>query len=212
MRFVSAKGVQCVVGVVLLGAAGIWGADVWAADPGSASKGAYAAYLTRANWDLLMRWVNFIILVVLILKYARRPVIEFLKGEKAQTARTIQQVEAQKRLAEEKIREGRIQLQASEARLTLIQERIVAEGKKRREQIIADAQQESRMMLAAARMRIDSQIRDAHDTIRGELIDMAFDKAMTKLPRVVTEVDQQQLIRLWVNEAQRSHGPIFSKP
>lgn len=197
MRFLSAKGLPC-IGVVLMAATGLWAADVWAAEPASQT-----GFMSRATWDVAMIWVNFLILVAIIFKYGRTPLINFVKGEQAKTARTIQQVEEKKQLAEEKIREGQSQLQASEERLALIQERTVAEGKRRRGQMIAEAQEESRLMLAAARMRIDSQIREAHDTIRGELIDSAFEKAVAKLPQMMTDADQQQLIRLWMNEAQR---------
>ena len=87
--------------------------------------------------------------------------------------------------------------------MSLIKERIVAEGKRRREQMIADAQAESRLMLTAARTRIDSQIRDAHETIRAELIDAAYDKALAKLPKMVTKAHQDDLVALWVSTAQR---------
>ena len=197
----SVYAIRCMA-VVFLTAAGLWAAEVWAADPAAVPETVFGTSLPRVTWDLIMRWINFIILAGLIIKYARAPLMEFLNGEKAKTARTIGQVEEKKRLAEEKIREGQIKLKASEERLSLIQDRIVAEGKKRREQMIVEAEDESRLMLSAARMRIDSQIRDAYESIRSEMIDTAVEKAMAKLPLAMTAADHEQWIATWVNQAQ----------
>lgn len=193
---------------------GMWAVDIWAAGSGSSSQiidGAYSSRLihylktnfSRATWDLTMRWVNFLILAGVIVKYAKGPVISFLKGKQAETARSIELIEENKRQVEEKIKERQIQLKASQERLKLIRDRIVSEGQRQKEQMIAAAKQESQIMLASARTRIDSQIRDAYQTIREELIDMAADKAMLKLPRMMTAKDHQEMLGLWMEEAHR---------
>jgi F-type H+-transporting ATPase subunit b len=202
------------VSLVLPALIGLWAGAVWAADAASGTGAVYDTALsrlltymqenyTRATWDYVMRWVNFAILAGLIIKYARTPLINFLKEKKAETARAIQRFEAQKLQAEEKIRDARIQLEASKQRLALIHERIVAEGKNRKETMIQEAKDESRLMLSAAHTRIDNQIQEAARTIKTELIDAAFDNAMDKLPRMITEDDHRRLLNQWMEEAGR---------
>ncbi len=186
---------------------------VWAAgEPVPSSKAAEASFVsqvtqymkanfTRATWDLVMRWVNFLILVIVIFKFARTPVISFLKGKQSETARAIERIEAEKELAEQKAKEGQIKLQASQERLELIQSRIVSEGQRQKEELIAAAEQESRVMLASARTRIDSQIQEAYQTIRAELIETAADKAMDRLPRLMTAEDHERMVGLWMDKA-----------
>ena len=202
MKSCAAIYIQC-IGVALMAFAGPWAAEVWASAPVSAPETVFGTQLHRSTWDLALNYLNFIILAALILKYARKPLRDFLHNEKAKTVQTLALVEEQKRLAEEKIREGQMQLQASQSRLDLIKKRIVAEGEQRREKMIAEAQEESRLMLATARIRIEHQIREAHHAIRSELIDTAFESALRKLPQKITDTDQRALIQSWVNEAQR---------
>ncbi len=191
---------------------GIWGTAALGADTGSSAPVVHDTYIarlityfktnfSRATWDLVMRWVNFLILVAVIIKYARGPVIDFLKGKRAETALMIEQIEGKKQLAEEKIKERQIELQASKDRLKLIQDRIIAEGQRQKEKMITAAQQESRLMLETAHTKISGQIRDAHQAVRSELIEMATEKAMEKMPRMLTQKDHDQMIHLWIQQS-----------
>ena len=83
----------------------------------------------------------------------------------------------------------------------MIQSRIVSEGQRQKEELIAAAEQESRVMLASARTRIDSQIQEAYQTIRAELIETAADKAMDRLPRLMTAEDHERMVGLWMDKA-----------
>ncbi|MGD8834965.1 MAG: ATP synthase F0 subunit B [Desulfobacteraceae bacterium] len=185
---------------------------VWAtetAPPSNAADNAFFSQLiqylktnyTRATWDLVMRWVNFLILVAVIIKYARTPVVGFLRGKQAETARAIERIEAEKQLAEQKVRQGRIKLQASQQRLDMIRDRIVSEGQRQKAKMIDAAKHESRIMLESARSRVDNQIRDAYQVIRAELIELAAEKAMSKLPRLMTDQDHERMVGLWMDSA-----------
>jgi F-type H+-transporting ATPase subunit b len=157
----------------------------------------------RQAWDLIMRWVNFIILAVVIIKYARAPLAQFLKEKRAETSLTIKQLEEKKAEAELKIRDGQIQLKSSQDKLALIKERIVAEGQKRKEKIIEEARQESRLMLASAHVKIENQIRDAAEKIKIELIDMAVQRAEARLPQLLVRQDHNRLIEQWMDAARQ---------
>jgi F-type H+-transporting ATPase subunit b len=155
----------------------------------------------RQTWDLIMRWVNFIILAVVIIKYARAPLMQFLKEKRAETSLTIKQMEEKKAEAELKIRDGQIQLKSSQDKLALIKERILAEGQKRKEKIIDEARQESRLMLTTAQVKIENQIRDAAEKIKVELIDMAVQRAEARLPQLLARQDHNRLIEQWMDAA-----------
>ncbi len=188
---------------------GCWAMDAWAAEPLFDQMGRWYDFLktnlTRPMWDTVMRWVNFIILAALILKYARTPVVNFLKEKKAETTLSIQLLEGKKREAEAKIKDSQRQLATSQEKLALIKERILSEGERRKEQIISQAHQESQRMLEGAKLKIDSQIREAYNAVRLELIDMAVENAVTKLPHAITDEDQQNWIGLWMDTARKSN-------
>jgi F-type H+-transporting ATPase subunit b len=176
---------------------------VWAADAVESSQEVGSAFFSRETWDLFMRWVNFFILAGLIFKYARAPLVNFLKGSQAETALFIQSLEEKKREAEGKIQEGQTRLKDSKARLEQIAERYVSDGRQRKEQIIEDAKTESRLLLDATQARIENQIQEANRTIRTELIEAAVEKALVKLPKMITDKDNERMIALWMEEAQQ---------
>jgi F-type H+-transporting ATPase subunit b len=157
---------------------------------------------TRATYDLIMRWVNFTILVVLIVKYARRPVISFLKDKRTEVKQSIEQLKTEKRQAEAKIREIEIELEAGKERLSLIKDRIVADGQRRKEQLIEAATKQSAIMLTTAGHKIDAQIRERKQQLRSELVDMATDIAFKKLPERISNDDQERLLKNWIDAIQ----------
>ncbi len=167
-----------------------------------AAFAAEAEGFTRADFDQIMRWVNLLILVALIVKYARRPFMVFLAGKRAEVARLIARYEDQKREAETKIVEAQTLLSASQERLALIRDRIVEEGRLRQAEIIEDAEKEAEMMLASARLKISGQIRDAFKQIKDELLDAATREALDKLPGRMTAEDQDALIQQWFDSAE----------
>ena len=190
--------------VISLFLAGVlWCGSAWASEAVESPQEVKDTLFSRATWDLVMRWINFFILAGLIYKYGRKPLADFLTGKKTETARFIQRMEDKKRDAEEKIREGQTQLEKSKEQLERIVERMVSEGRKRKEQMIEEARLESRLMLKATRTRIDHQIQETYRTIRGELIDASVEKAMVKLPKMITEKDNERMIDLWMVEARR---------
>ena len=154
---------------------------------------------TRQTYDLIILWVNFFILTGLIVKFARRPIISFLKDKRAEVRQKIQTLEDRKRDIQNKINETRIELDAGQERLTLLKEKIIAEGQRCKEALIAEARDESALMMASARLKVDALVRDAADRIRADLIDMAADLAQQKLPKVITDEDHDQLVQSWMN-------------
>jgi F-type H+-transporting ATPase subunit b len=118
----------------------------------------------RATFDLVMRWVNFVIIVFVLVKFG------------------------------EKIEEANKLLKNSIARFEKIKKRIVEDGEKKKLQIIEDARQESMLLLTGTRQKIENQIVEARNLIRSELIESAIALAEQRLPEEITAVDEQNLI------------------
>ena len=158
---------------------------------------------TRQTYDVILLWVNFLILAGLIIKFARRPIISFLKDKRAEVSQTIQELEERKTRIDEKIHETQIELDAGQERLVLLKEKIIAEGQRRKEALIGEAQNESALMMASARLKVDALVRDAGERIRAELIDTAAELAQEKLPELITQQDHEKLVRDWMNSFER---------
>lgn len=148
----------------------------------------------RATYDLVMRWVNFLILAAVIVKFGRRPLMNFLTGRKEEIAYELRRLEEEKKAVLQKVDEVRQQIADSEARHEQSKERIVAQGRSRRQAIIEEAHRESQILMESTKNHIDNQLRMAKRKIRAELIDLAVDKAMQRLPEKVTAEDNTRLV------------------
>jgi F-type H+-transporting ATPase subunit b len=152
----------------------------------------------RSIYDLVMRWVNFAIIAILLVKFAKTPLKDFLSDRKGQIERKIKAYEQQKEAVEEKIAENQKMLAESIIRFEKIKQTIIEGGERKKQEIIEDAQRESKMLLEATQHKVEHQIREARDAIRAELIESAIALAEKRLPAEITAADQQRLTDLFL--------------
>ena len=148
----------------------------------------------RVTYDMILLWVNFGIFVFIIFKYARTPLKNFLHGKKEEIERQIKKLEGEKKVADSKTKEMIQAVEKSNIRFADLKKKIIEQGEKRKEEIIADARAHSRVMIEDARRKIDNQILSAKNLIRSEMIDTAFDMAFERLPGEVTKEDNQKFV------------------
>jgi F-type H+-transporting ATPase subunit b len=160
---------------------------------------------TTQNWrsvfDLVMRWLNFVIIAVVLFKFGRKPIKDFLANRREEIDYQIKKFEQQKQAAEEKVREATEMLNDSVARFEKIKQRIVEDGEKKKHQIIEDARKESQMLLAATQRKIQNQVVEAKNLIRSEIIDSAIALAQKRLPDEITAADENKLIEHYMEMA-----------
>jgi len=147
----------------------------------------------RPTYDLALRWINFFILVFLIFKYARKPLVNFFKEKSEDIKKEIRAVEKEKENILARVDEMIKARDHSQEKLEKLKERIIAQGKAKKQRIIENAQKESKLMLEGARRKITSQMITAQQDLRAEMIDHAIDVAMQKLPGVIDEKDDRQI-------------------
>ena len=155
----------------------------------------------RPVFDLVMRWLNFGIIVFILVKYARTPIRDFLLSRREEVAREIEGIEAQKEEANKKIQDAARMLDESEVRFARIKERIIQEGETIKQKLIEDAQQESKVLLKSTMKKIESQLLDAKRAFKSELVDMAISLAMKRLPDEITTEDNQNFTNQFLARA-----------
>ncbi len=154
----------------------------------------------RPTYDLIMMWLNFGILVFLLVKFTKAPIANFFKGQKEEVERDLHEAEEKYLVAQTKVAETQKLLDESDARLKEIKERILKQGEHKKQKIIASAMEESRSLLEEARRRVDNQIVLARSKFRSELIDAAINVAMVKLPGQVTKDDDRKMIDQYIQK------------
>lgn len=146
----------------------------------------------RPTYDLILRWINFGIIVFLLNKYAKAPLMNFLRGQKEKLLKEIKKLEDKKENVAANIKETQKVIDVSEVRFAELKERIVQQGERKKQEIVESAQQQSKMMLKNARRRIDGQFGQAKRAFRAELIDAAIELAMQRLPQEITDEDNDK--------------------
>lgn len=148
----------------------------------------------RETYDIVMRWVNFGILVFLLIKFVKKPLMNFLHARGDELKKDITDLENEKKKAEIKSRETLELIERGEAHIEKIKEKIIKQGKDERERIISEARTRSQYMLEETKKRVGSHIFQARRDFRSELVDAAIALAMEKLPQEITEKDNQNFI------------------
>lgn len=155
----------------------------------------------RPTFDLVMRWLNFGIIVFILVKYARTPIKDFLLSRREEVAREIEIVEEKKEAANKKIQDAARMLDESEVRFARVKERIIIEGETKKQKLIEDAKQESKILLESTMKKIDNQLLDAQKAFKSELVDAAISLAMKRLPDEITTEDNQNFTNQFLASA-----------
>jgi F-type H+-transporting ATPase subunit b len=179
-------------GVVLLSLLLITGDAFAAAEQESSWRGTY---------DVIMLWVNFLIFIVLLYKLLKRPIMDFIEGQKYQIQKELKKAEEDKKLALEKIKESKQMLEEGKGRYERIREMIIKEGERKRQQIIQEAEAQSKFMIEDAKRKVSSQIYHAKKTLELELLDEAFDLAEKRLSFIITDQDNQRFLENFLQSA-----------
>ena len=182
----------CVVMITFVFALHLFACDAFAAENSSS---------WRPTYDLVLRWVNFAIIVFLVNKYAKTPIMNFLRGQKEKLAKEIEKLESEKENIAEKVESTKKTLDESEIRFDELKRRIVQQGERRKQDIIESAQNQSRTMLDDANRRIEAYILSSKSKFKAELVDAAIELARERLPKEITDEDNEQFISRYLSSA-----------
>jgi F-type H+-transporting ATPase subunit b len=147
----------------------------------------------RPIYDTVMMWVNFIILVALLIKFLRQPLRNFLNKERDAVKETLDRLGAEKSRIEEDIQSLRDTLEDRKQKAADMHRRIVAQGQDERREIIETARQEAERRLLKAHQLIEARHREACQVLRNEMVDTAIHLAMQEFAKHMTPDIEQTL-------------------
>jgi F-type H+-transporting ATPase subunit b len=152
----------------------------------------------RPTYDLIMRWVNFVILAFILVKFGKDPLLKMLGQRKKDLQKEISLAEKQKNGAEDKLQKIREQLDASSERFEEIKRRIIQQGENKKKEMIEGAKKESRILIQEAKRRMDTQILSVQKAFQAEMVEETMKIVFQKLPQYFTEKDNQKLIERYL--------------
>ncbi|GBC63175.1 hypothetical protein DENIS_4168 [Desulfonema ishimotonii] len=155
----------------------------------------------RPTYDLVMKWVNFLILASIVVRFGKAPLMNFLRLQKENLAQEISDLEKEKAQMAGEIEKTHQALKESDANFAKLKERIVRQGEKKKQEIIEEARKQGGYMLEVARQKVESQLATAQRVFKEELVDAAISLAMKQLPAQMTDADNDNLIATYLETA-----------
>ena len=166
---------------------------------------------TSGNWrptyDIVMRWLNFGILIVLFFRYARKPLAAFLHGKSRQIEENIQRFELEKETIKIRVNELLKERKEGREHLHQIRDRVISQGELKKQSIIDDAKKESHLLLESAKQKIEHEITSASERLKIEIVDRSIDLAIQKLPQLMTDKDSQHSLQMYLEGIQSLSKP-----
>jgi F-type H+-transporting ATPase subunit b len=153
----------------------------------------------RPIYDEVMLWINFFILVFIIVKYGKKPFMDFLRGRSDEVENSIQELQKQKNAIDAKIHKTNQMIEDSSIKFEQIKTRIINEGERAKQKIIEDAKTQSEKIIELEKLKAQNRIVQARNDFMAELVDAASTLAQKRLPAEITNQDHQQLLNLFLS-------------
>jgi F-type H+-transporting ATPase subunit b len=168
-----------------------------AAADGASSSG-------RKIWDNIMLWVNFGILVFLFIRFARKPLVDFLHSTRNKIREDLDKVKESLKGAKTRRDEEMAKTKDLESLLEDVRKSILDMGKREKEEIIRQGQAAAEKMIQEAREYAAYRIALAKKKLSDDMVDRAITIAEKGLIEGLSKEDHDKLIDRFVQDLSSS--------
>jgi F-type H+-transporting ATPase subunit b len=154
----------------------------------------------RKAWDEIWRWINFFILVFVIVRYGGKPIKEFLAKQYRQEVERVEQHRSMVDEARSEYESALKRLEEIEETTREIETFIMADAERLKREIIEDAEKMSEQIIEEARDRAMMRILNARQNLKKELVEEVFAKAEELIRRNIVSEDRERMIETNINE------------
>jgi F-type H+-transporting ATPase subunit b len=158
----------------------------------------------RKIWDNVMLWVNFGILVFLFLKFARKPLMDFLHSTRKKISEDLDKVKealsGAKTIRDEEIEKTK----DLESLLEDLRKSILDMGAREKEEIIRQGQAAAEKMIQEAKEYAARSVSLAKKKLSDDMVDRAITIAEKGLKEALSKEDHDMLIDQFVEDLSSS--------
>ena len=145
-------------------------------------------------WNESMLFINFGILVFFYIRFAQKPLVNFLKGQGSKIGEQLQSIEADVKDARSRMETEAVKLKNLGENLTSITESIIAAGAREKESIIDRAQTVADKMLSDAKKEAEFKMLAAKKRFSEEMLEAAINITANSINQNMTKEDDEKLI------------------
>ena len=150
--------------------------------------------------DLFWRVLNFIALMIILVKFGAKPIASALGGRQATVKNELEDLETRRDEAEKQYREFESKLATVEKDIDSIVEKAVAQAEVEKAKIIEKAEQAVDDMKRQAEQAIQNEIVEARRDLKNEVADQAAVMAEELIVRNLTPEDQVKIIENYLDK------------
>jgi F-type H+-transporting ATPase subunit b len=159
-----------------------------------------APSLFRTIWDTAWRFINFFILVYVIVRFGRKPLKDFISQQAEQKESEIRQAQAMKAQAQADYQEAETKLADMESTIRDLEKHMYESAERLKRDMLAEAEQNARQILDSSKEVAASKMRTAQANLKREMAEMVIAEAEKIIRQHISEDDQDRLIDEYVTQ------------
>lgn len=148
----------------------------------------------RKTYNTIMLWVNFGILVVVFIKFARKPLMDALRAFIDKVAGELNGIKTQHSENEKTLNVEMAKVENIQNHLDGMRSRIIEMGEKEKKKIIEQAKLAAEKMIDDAKAYAGFQMEKARKELSDEMVDLAISLVEEKLAEEISQEDNEKLI------------------
>jgi F-type H+-transporting ATPase subunit b len=145
--------------------------------------------------DWVWRIVNFAILLIVLIKFLKKPLKEYLKQRKELIEKSIKEAQEAKELALKALSEVEERLKLKDKEVQEILASARSSGERERDRLMEEADRLKEKILEHAKINIDFEVKKAKQAIKDEAAAAAIKLAEEKIKSKITKDDQERLLK-----------------
>lgn len=144
--------------------------------------------------DLGWRVMNFAVLVIILVKFLKKPLADSLKNRKEGIRAEFEDLEARRGEAEREYKEYEGKLAGIDDELKTMVENAITQGQKEKERILEEAERAAESIQRQAEMAVQNEIADAKRRLKAEITEQAAVMAEEIIKKNLQDADQDKLV------------------
>jgi len=160
----------------------------------------------RSLYDNIMLFVNFGILVFLFVKYAKKPLLDFLRNEGVKVRKNFDELDKQLAAARAEVDAENEKLKNIEEYIEQLRKNVMDMAKREKEKIINDAKLAASKMVEDAQSYAEYQAGKARQILIDEVVDSAIALVEDRLLKGFSKKDDARMFEDFINSMSLYEG------
>ena len=154
---------------------------------------------SRKIWDNILLWINFGILVFFFMKYAKKPLMDFLKSVRSKIRKDVDEVNDKLENATSLVNTESEKLKEVDSHVQKLRKAMLEMGEKDKERIIQEGKMTAEKMILDAKAYTEYRMTMARKALSDEMVDMAIGIAEERITQGITDKDHDNLVSQFIS-------------